>query len=157
MPNRIAPALVAVLWLTACTTTSSIPHAERYAKRVSRLTLIDEGCPNRTCPNFEITFQRSGIATYHGHKNVDRIGRFSGRLEAEDWINLAAWAGKHRLYKEDQHYLGVKRNLGKKILKVYRGKKVTRILFGNGAEVPEKITKLAEDMVEAAEDIEWGD
>jgi hypothetical protein len=59
-----------------------------YGKRITSVTLRRGPCFGR-CPVYDVTLAADGVATWSGERFVDRVGRFQGQVDLNNYSRLA--------------------------------------------------------------------
>jgi Domain of unknown function (DUF6438) len=57
-----------------------------------------------TCPVYRVRLSRAGAAEWEGEAFTDRVGRFSGRVEAEEFTLVASFIERSGFFSWDEDY-----------------------------------------------------
>jgi hypothetical protein len=75
-----------------------------YSEQITSVTLRREPCFGR-CPVYEVTLAADGHATYDGVRFVDRLGRYQGEVDLNDYERLAHFIQRVDFLNWDDEYV----------------------------------------------------
>lgn len=96
--------LMVIGLLTGCKTKSGTKTAPGVAKDFS-LTIYHQGCRG-SCPDYKITVDAKGNATYHGRHAVEMMGKFAKVLDGKVVKELSNTIEQYKFFEMDDTYGG---------------------------------------------------
>ncbi len=95
-----------MLLVIACASTK---HKESTVIKVSAkdslLAAIERSACFGKCPQYKTIIYKSGFAEYYGKKNIDKIGYYTGQLQADDLNKLYSLIRTYKMEEKDTSYI----------------------------------------------------
>lgn len=130
---------------------------ETYARNVTSVTLRRGPCFG-TCPIYEVTLTADGSATWEGERFVDRLGRFQGQVDVNDFRRLARFIERAGFFGWAPEYLGNVTDLPDYFLTVVTDGGAggqTKTVRQNGVDEPPDFWVIAAVVDGLAEAVTW--
>ncbi len=94
------------MFVIAC---SSTIHHESTTNKVylkdSLLASIERSACFGKCPQYKTIIYKSGFAEYYGKKDIDKIGYYTGQLNADDLNRLYSLIRTYKMEEKDTAYI----------------------------------------------------
>lgn len=107
---------------------------ESYQAEISAVTLRRGACFG-TCPIYQVRLDSDGTVTWEGERFVERLGRYSGQIDAADFSRLAGFIRRANFFEWEPEYAGNVTDLPDYDLTVAAGSQV-RTVRQNGIDEP---------------------
>lgn len=106
------------------------------------------------CPAYEVTLRSDGSADWDGERHVDRIGRFHGQFDSNDFQDLARFIERAGFFGWDEEYRGGASDSPDYELTVVAGDQTKHVLQ-NGTPEPADFWVIAALVDGLAAGIDW--
>lgn len=107
---------------------------ESYQAEISSVTLRRGACFG-TCPIYQVRLDSDGTVTWEGERFVERLGRYSGQIDAADFSRLAGFIRRANFFEWEPEYAGNVTDLPDYDLTVAAGSQV-KTVRQNGVDEP---------------------
>jgi Domain of unknown function (DUF6438) len=126
---------------------------DEYQAEITSITLRRGPCFG-TCPMYEVTLAADGAATWYGERFVDRLGRYQGQVDVNDFGRLARFMQRAGFLDWEPEYLGNVTDLPDYFLTAVVGDQ-TKTVRQNGVDEPPDFWVIAAVVDGLAEAINW--
>ncbi|HYZ00691.1 MAG TPA: DUF6438 domain-containing protein [Candidatus Binatia bacterium] len=107
---------------------------EGYQAEISSVTLRRGACFG-TCPVYQVRLDSDGTVTWEGERFVERLGRYSGQIDVDDFSRLAGFIRRANFFEWEPEYAGNVTDLPDYDLTVAAGGQV-KTVRQNGIDEP---------------------
>jgi hypothetical protein len=107
-----------------------------------------------TCPIYKVTLSSDGTAIWNGERFVERIGRYRGEIDLDDYWRLVRFIERAGFFHFDDEYLGNVTDLPDYRLTVVSGG-TTKSVLQNGVDEPADFWVIATLVDALAESVDW--
>jgi hypothetical protein len=124
-----------------------------YTAQITSVTLQRGPCFG-TCPVYEVTLAADGTATWNGDRFIDRLGRYQGQMDLNDYGRLARFIQRADFFSWDPDYVASVTDLPNYYLTVVAGGQ-TKTVRQYGVDEPADFWVIAALVDCLSEAVDW--
>jgi Domain of unknown function (DUF6438) len=127
---------------------------QSYVEETTTSVTLRRGACFGTCPVYEVTLASDGTAIWDGERFVERLGRYKGEIDLNDYSRLVRFIERAGFFHFDDEYLGNVTDLPDYRLTVVSAG-MTKSVLQNGVDEPPDFWVIATLIDALAESIDW--
>jgi hypothetical protein len=120
-----------------------------------RCIRLSRGMCFGTCPVYEVVLAADGRAWWHGEGHVDRIGRYEGRIDQEQFQRLAGTLIRAGFFDWLPSYASGVTCSPDHVIEVTSDRGVVKRVVQNGTDEPRGFARIGKLIDRIAADIDW--
>ena len=125
----------------------------QYRAEINSMTLRRGACFG-SCPIYAVTLAADGLADWDGERFVDRLGRYQGQVDLNDYERIARFIQRAGFFSWEPEYLANVTDLPDYFLTVEAGNQ-TKTVRQNGVDEPADFWVIAALVDCLAEALDW--